>query len=90
MNKQVQLLIFGQVQGVFYRVSAKQQADILGIKGWIRNLSNGQVEIFADGTEDALIKFSAWCRKGPPGAHVNKVTVTQVQTGEQHFDFVIK
>ncbi len=90
MSKQVQLLISGQVQGVFYRVSVKQQADMLGINGWVRNLSSGQVEVFAEGTEDALIKLSAWCRKGPLGAQVDKVTVTQMQTGEQHFDFVIK
>lgn len=90
MRKQFQLLISGHVQGVFYRVSAKQQADMLAINGWVRNLSNGQVEVFAEGDEDALMKLTAWCRKGPPGAHVDDVTVTQIQTDERYFNFVIR
>lgn len=90
MSKQVRLLIYGRVQGVFYRVSAKQQADILGIKGWVRNLPDGQVEVFAEGDESAVRKLITWCHLGPPGARVEKVTLTQMKTNEQHLNFVVR
>ncbi|MBI1812439.1 acylphosphatase [Candidatus Peregrinibacteria bacterium] len=70
--------IIGSVQGVFFRARAKQVADELGIKGWIRNAEDGSVEIHAEGTEDALKKFEQWCHRGPPGAKVERVEVQEV------------
>lgn len=70
------LLITGKVQGVFYRASAKKIADELGIKGWIRNLPDGNVEALVEGEPAMLNRFIAWCHKGPDGAIVKEVFVT--------------
>jgi len=50
----VNLLVKGKVQGVYYRFAAKEQADKLGITGWVKYISEGRVEIMATGTEKKL------------------------------------
>jgi acylphosphatase len=64
------LLAKGRVQGVSYRVSAKEEADRLGLTGWVRNTPEGHVEITATGNDAALHAFTTWCRRGPAHAHV--------------------
>ena len=68
----VHIIVHGQVQGVFFRASAKAQALELGLTGWIRNLSNGTVEAHAEGDRDALDHFIKWCRGGPSSARVSR------------------
>jgi len=80
----VNLLIKGKVQGVYYRVAAKEQADKLGITGWVKYISDGRVEARASGNEKQLQQFIAWCRKGPEKAVVTDVIVTQLS--EQKFE----
>ncbi|MDW3194500.1 MAG: acylphosphatase [Cytophagales bacterium] len=63
----------GKVQGVFYRASTKQQADLLGIKGWVRNETNGDVSVHAEGEEQTVMKLYQWCLQGPPLARVQEV-----------------
>jgi len=72
----VNLLVKGKVQGVYYRFAAKEQADKLGITGWVKYISEGRVEIMATGTEKKLQEFIAWCRTGPEKAFVTDVIVT--------------
>lgn len=69
----IHLLIKGEVQGVYFRASAKEQADRLGVSGWVRNTPEGNVEIVASGKEAALQQFIAWCRRGPARANVTDV-----------------
>ena len=69
----IHVLIKGRVQGVFFRVSAKEQADRLGVRGWVRNTRDGHVEIVATGADTALQQFVDWCRHGPPRAGVAEV-----------------
>lgn len=73
------LLIKGKVQGVFYRASAREAAEKIGVKGWIKNTSAGDVEAFICGTEDQLSEFISWCRQGPPNAVVTTVSVTDME-----------
>jgi len=80
--KTVRLIIKGKVQGVFYRATAKDVADLIGVKGWIRNLPNDNVEITATAAEDVLQKFIAWCKQGPPKARVDEVTVEELNVEE--------
>lgn len=75
--KTVHLLISGKVQGVFYRASAKDEAESLSIKGWIRNTENGAVEATVTGSEEAIERFINWCKQGPSQARVDEVAVTQ-------------
>jgi acylphosphatase len=69
------ILVSGRVQGVFYRSSAMQEAQRLGIQGFIQNLPDGAVEAVVEGAEDAVEQFVVWCRSGPPSAQVEGVRV---------------
>ena len=69
------LTITGRVQGVGFRASAKDKAKQLGIKGYVKNMSNGAVYMEAEGTEQDLGDFIAWCRKGPAMAFVDDVKI---------------
>ena len=68
------LSITGKVQGVWYRKSAVAKAIELGLKGYAQNLPDGSVRIEAEGSQEDLDDFIAWCRTGPPLARVEKVT----------------
>lgn len=65
--------IYGRVQGIFFRYSAKKTAEKLGITGFARNESDGTVFIEAEGEKEDLEQFIAWCHKGPTLAKVDKV-----------------
>jgi acylphosphatase len=80
--KTVRLTIKGKVQGVFYRASAKDVADLIGVKGWVKNLPDNNVEIAATATEETLQKFINWCNQGPPKAKVDDVIVEQLDPEE--------
>ncbi|HEY4497069.1 MAG TPA: acylphosphatase, partial [Candidatus Paceibacterota bacterium] len=67
------LKIYGNVQGVFFRQSAKIKADELGIKGFVKNEPDGSVYIEADGDGEAVERFIDWCRLGPDSANVDKI-----------------
>ncbi|RMG20518.1 MAG: acylphosphatase [Deltaproteobacteria bacterium] len=69
------ILVTGRVQGVFYRASAMEQAQRLGLTGWVMNLPDGRVESVVEGSRAAVEEYLAWCRRGPPAAHVAAVDV---------------
>ena len=83
------LLIKGKVQGVFYRVSARETAAKTGVKGWIRNSLKGDVEAVVTGTEEQLSQFVSWCNEGPPGSKVTEVIATELEE-EQFIVFAIR
>ncbi len=74
--KSVTMVITGRVQGVFFRTSAKDHADRLGVKGWIKNESNGCVTAHVEGDDAAVEKFIAWCGHGPDAAKVEHVEMS--------------
>ena len=67
------LTIKGEVQGVFYRATAKKIADELGVTGWIKNTEEGNVEALVTGSQPQLEKFISWCKEGPAKAKVFEV-----------------
>ena len=75
MQKTVKFRVSGRVQGVFFRVSTKQQADSLALGGWVRNCENGDVEGIATGDEERLDLFIHWLGQGPGMAHVRKLQI---------------
>jgi acylphosphatase len=75
----VHLRIKGKVQGVFFRASAKETADKLGVKGWVKNTWDEDVEAMATGNEEAVKKFIEWCWMGPRRAVVQDVIITPAE-----------
>lgn len=73
----VHIHIIGKVQGVFFRASAKEKADALRLKGWVKNIPDGSVQIVVAGEESSVKQFIAWCKQGPKGARVSDVRVTE-------------
>ena len=66
-------VVHGRVQGVLFRVHTVREAERLGLGGWVRNLSDGTVELEAVGKDDALRELHRWLRHGPPSARVLRV-----------------
>ena len=79
----VHLIISGKVQGVFFRATAKDVADEIGITGWVKNTEEGDVEIKATGNHGQLERFIEWCKLGPKRAIVTSVAITNID--EEHF-----
>ena len=79
MKKHYSILISGRVQGVFFRASTVDQGKSLGLTGFVRNESDGSVYIEAEGEENDLTQFVAWCKKGPPAARVERCEVQERQ-----------
>lgn len=71
------LRVAGRVQGVGYRVACAEVAVGLGLGGSVRNLDDGTVEVVAEGPVEALERLAQWCRLGPRGARVDRVTVVE-------------
>lgn len=77
MEKCIQIIIKGKVQGVFFRDFTQKQAESLGLKGTVRNRRDGSVEVFACGDEVALQKLEKWCWEGSPYSRVTGVLVEE-------------
>lgn len=69
------VVISGYVQGVFFRSYTKEEAEMLGITGWVMNCAGGDVEAVFEGEKEDVEKMILWCQKGPPSAHVHDVQV---------------
>lgn len=74
----LKILVSGRVQGVAYRKNTLNHALEFNIKGWVRNLSTGEVEIFAEGTQYQLDLFLETCHKGSVMAKVTKLYIEEV------------
>lgn len=86
MLQTISIIVKGRVQGVFFRQSTKEIAQQLNIRGSVKNVPAGNVEIVATGTKEQLNKFTEWCKKGPPRAVVTGVDVEVIPLKSfQHF-----
>lgn len=86
----VRILVKGKVQGVFYRASTKAEAQKLGLSGFVRNLSDGNVEIEAQGSQESIEKLLKWCKGGPPAAIVEDVQTKAIEEKNYSEKFIIK
>ncbi len=88
--KSYRIIVSGIVQGVFFRYSAKKTAAQLGLKGFARNMDNGDVEIVIEGSDPPVRNFIEWCRKGPTGAHVDSVNTEELEAKGNFDTFEIR
>jgi acylphosphatase len=88
--RQLRMIVSGRVQGVGFRFTARDEAQGLGLRGWVRNCRSGEVEIVAEGREDVLKVLAAWAHLGPPAAHVSRVHEEWSEYTGQFADFRIR
>ncbi len=87
--KAVKVKIFGIVQGVGFRASVKQLADMLGLKGYVKNLPDGSVEAVFVGEERKINSMLNFCKRGPPLAKVERVELEELKEMPEFQDFKI-
>ena len=90
MTKAVHVLVSGHVQGVGYRQGCRQTARSLGLVGWIRNLADGRVEVFAQGSDEGVDRLLDWIWAGPTTARVSGVETDVVAPDITLTDFFIQ
>ncbi len=86
-ESRARVIFNGRVQGVCFRINARDTARRLGVKGWVRNLSNGTVEVVAEGDKAVVEELIAWCTHEQPMARVKGKTVKwEDPEGEEGFN----
>jgi acylphosphatase len=84
--KRANVVVHGAVQGVFFRVEARDRARSLRVGGWVRNTDDGSVEAVFEGEDELVESMVSWCSRGPSGAQVDDVDVTWAEPrGEDGF-----
>jgi acylphosphatase len=81
--------VSGRVQGVFFRQATADHAERLALDGWVRNLSDGRVEVLLEGEEAAVRELAAWLEQGPPKAKVTAVALEE-QTLQGIAGFIVR
>lgn len=79
MTHAVDVSISGRVQGVSFRAYTQQQADRLGVRGWVSNEPDGTVAARFEGSRTAVDALVEWCHDGPRSAHVQRVVVHETE-----------
>ena len=77
MKKAVRLYITGTVQGLFFRQFVKDNAERNNVHGFVRNLEDGRVEIFAEGDNNDVEKMIELCKKGPKHSQIENVEIKE-------------
>ena len=75
MKKSVRLYIKGLVQGIFFRMFVKENAERYNVKGFVRNLEDGRIEVFLEGNSKDVDKVMELCKKGPKHAQIKNVEI---------------
>ena len=74
-NIRAHIFISGRVQGIFFRQNTQKKAQKLGVTGWVKNLSDGRVEIVCEGEKEKVEEIVKWAKRGPILAKVNGLDV---------------
>jgi acylphosphatase len=89
-RERAHVYVSGQVQGVFFRDSARKKAEQLGLAGWVENLPDGRVEALFEGAQEKVREMIQWCEEGPPHATVEEVDAEFEDFGESLEGFEVR
>lgn len=89
-DKAIHALIEGRVQGVCFRDCTRQEAERLGLCGWVCNLRDGSVEALIDGESSKVAEMVTWLHRGSPLSIVRRVKATEVLSNEVFSEFTIR
>ena len=84
------VVVQGFVQGIWFRASTKDEANRVGVTGWVRNLPDGSVEAVFEGKKKNVEVIVNWCHRGPSGAKVDKVEIAWEQFTSEFGDFEVR
>lgn len=88
METAVKLKITGRVQGVWFRASVSEQAQMIGgLCGWVKNMPDGSVEALVEGKKEDIENLIKWCWEGPPLARVDNIEVNWIEPTGKYFKF---
>ncbi|CAM2060649.1 Acylphosphatase [Desulfovibrionales bacterium] len=90
MIRSLQCIISGKVQGVYFRSWSHSQATSMGIKGWVRNIADGKVEILAQGLKTTLKEFIAHLLRGSPLSKVENIECKWTDYDKEYINFEIR
>jgi acylphosphatase len=90
MKTRAHVFIKGEVQGVFYRVWVRTQAEKLNLTGWVKNLTDGRVEAVFEGPKEKVEKIIAKCKIGPSVAGVKHLDIKWGKATGEHTGFEIE
>jgi acylphosphatase len=88
--KQVKIIVSGKVQGVFFRRYTCEEATKLGLRGYVKNLINQDVEIVAQGDDTQIDQLIEWAKIGSPASEVKNIQLEVMPHYDQFADFVIR
>lgn len=86
----VQVIVYGRVQGVFFRAFASRRAKELSLAGYVRNLPDGTVEVYAEGERKQLEELISLLKIGPPAAKVERIAAKWSEYSGRHSAFGVK
>ena len=89
MRSRAHVIIGGRVQGVSFRYFTREKAASIGLKGWVRNLRDGRVELEFEGLQEAVEVMIEFCREGPRWAKVTTIEVTRLDFSGKYADFQV-
>jgi len=85
--QRIHVVIFGKVQGIYFRAYAQAEGNRLGVKGWVKNRADGAVEVAVEGESEKVEQMLAWLKQGSPGSQIAKVEVKEERPmGETQFN----
>jgi acylphosphatase len=87
--KTYKIIVSGKVQGVGFRAYTKKTALQMGLKGWVKNLNTGEVEILLQGDESKIEAMVQWCNRGPGISVVEKTFFEEINTEEEFESFTV-
>ena len=89
-QKTIHAIVEGKVQGVFFRAYTRDEAEMLGLSGWVRNRPDGSVEALISGDARNVDRMLEWLETGSPMSKVSRVIIESGQQPSETKDFVIR
>ena len=90
VQKQIHIFFTGRVQGVFFRQSTKVMAIKNNVKGWVRNLDDGRVEIVAQGETQDIENLTQWFKTGPANSRVDEFELSEENISDEFETFEVR
>ena len=90
VQKRIHIFVTGRVQGVFFRQSTKVMAIKNNVKGWVRNLDDGRVEIIGEGEIQDIENLTRWCKTGSANSRVDEFELSEENVTDEFENFQVR